>query len=303
MKKIIAAAVTAALSTLSLAAQEAGVKVSTRNAEDNSLVFDATAGGYGTFTVRLCIDNIANSDDGETHTVFTTTLRGGSTCEILTIPPRDKAAPVTAYYTWDWLQGKLDALPDLGFIYRIPVADGRSTEVHALTPAQTGMMRNNVSAFRMWKFTTDEGDPVFAIRKGEVIYVAGRDTAAGKRGGGTIIVEHADGTQARYNGLAEESALVAPGDTVYPDTPIASAGQLPEGGYGAHVGLYYYATNRNTGAYPKMIAQTVFINPVFKTAHGDNILTDGLTVTAKTNKRLLEAERGRKNFWQRVFGR
>lgn len=300
MKKIIALA--AALSSLSVAAQDTGISVTASNAADNSLVFKADANGYGTFTVRLAIDDIRNSLDGKTNTVVIAAAEGNATTELLTISPLDGSIPVTASCKWDWLQGKLDPIPDLGFVYRLPVADGRAATVRSLTPAEAGMVRDNVSAFLMWQFSMEENDPVFAIRKGMVIYVQGYGDRT-HPGGGSIIVEHADGTQARYDALGEESALVAPGDTVYPDTQIATAGKLPGGGYGAQVGLYYYATNRNRGAHPHMMAQTNFINPIFMTAAGENILQDGERAVAKTTKRVLEAESGRKSFWQRLFGR
>lgn len=300
MKKIIALA--AALSSLSVAAQEAGVSVTASNAADNSLVFKADANGYGTFTVRLAIDDIRNSLDGKTSTVVIAAAEGNAATELLTLSPLDGSIPVTASCKWDWLQGKLDPIPDLGFVYRLPVADGRATTVRSLTPAEAGMVRDNVSAFRMWEFSMEENDPVFAIRKGKVIYVQGYGGDRTHPGGGSIIVEHADGTQARYDALAEGSALVAPGDEVYPATRIAQAGRVSGGGYGTQVGLYYYATNRNRGAHPHMMAQTNFINPVFMTAAGEDILRNGERVFAKTTKKLLEAETGRKSFWQRLFG-
>lgn len=165
------------------------------------------------------------------------------------------------------------------------------------------MMRDNIADFRMWEFAMERNEPVFAIRKGTVIHVEGYDAENGQAGGGTIIVEHADGTQARYASLRSGSALVAPGDTIFPDTPIALAGELRSGGYGVQVGLYRYASNRNTALYPHMMAQTEFINPLFMTATGNGLLTDGQRATAKTTKKLLDAESGRTSFWERVFGR
>ena len=123
---------------------------------------------------------------------------------------------MTADFSWDWINGTLDATPDLGFIYRLPIAAGKSTTVRSLTPAEAGMMRDNIADFRMWEFTMERNEPVFAIRKGTVIHVEGYDAENGQAGGGTIIVEHADGTQARYASLRSGSALVAPGDTIFP---------------------------------------------------------------------------------------
>ena len=50
-KATIAAALM--LAALPLAAQQTGVRVTARNAADNSLAFDAAITGYGTFTMGL----------------------------------------------------------------------------------------------------------------------------------------------------------------------------------------------------------------------------------------------------------
>lgn len=300
MKKIIISAAIS-LFALPLFAQNPKVNVTSCNAKDNSLIFNADIDGYGTFTIRLNIRGIQNHDGNEGNVTYITTCDKSG--EIFSIPPKDASKPVSADFTWDWINGTLDAAPDLGFVYRLPVANGKSTLARSITPAEVGMMRVNASGFRMWEFTMEANDPVFAVRKGTVIYVDGYDGHALQQGGNMIKVEHADGTIALYSFLGEGSAMVAPGDTIYPDTQIALAGTLPGKGEGMVFGLFHYVTNRNTAAYPNMMAQDNFINPLFMTVMGSEILIDGITVTARTTKKLLNAEAGEKNFWQRLFGR
>ena len=55
-KATIAAALM--LAALPLAAQQTGVRVTARNAADNSLAFDAAITGYGTFTIRLAVATV-----------------------------------------------------------------------------------------------------------------------------------------------------------------------------------------------------------------------------------------------------
>lgn len=300
-KSLITAA--ASLAALSLAAQKPSVQITASTAPDNSLVFDADVTGYGTFTIRLDLYNIRNAADQENRSVYAEAFGSDLPTRILSVSPLDGSKPAEADFQWNWIQGKVDAAPDLGFVYRLPVPAGRITTVRSLTPSETGMMRDNLSNFIMWQFSTRDHDQVFAIRKGKVIFVQGYSPDQNSRGGSTIIVEHADGTQARYAGLMEDSATVIPGDTVYPDTPIALAGTLRDGTKGVHVGLYHYVTNRNTGAYPGMMTQTAYINPLFLTNLGENILIDGESVTSKVTKKLVRAESGRKSFWDRLLGR
>ncbi|HIW97870.1 MAG TPA: M23 family metallopeptidase [Candidatus Tidjanibacter gallistercoris] len=286
---------------LPLAARTPSVEVTARNTADNSLVFDAAVEGYGTFTVRLNVTDIRNHAGDSTATV--TVAVGSEGGELYALAPQDASRPVEADFAWDWINGKLDAVPDLGLVYRLPLAAGRSTVVHSLTPAEAGIMRGNIVGFRMWEFTAEENEPIFAIRGGTVIEVEGYDGESGEPGGGSIVVEHADGTQARYSSLRSGSARVAPGDTVRPDTPIALAGKLRSGGHGVRIGLYRYAANRNTAQYPSMMSQTEYINPLFMTARGSDLLADGETVKVKTTRKLLNAEAGRKNFRQRLSER
>ena len=154
------------LAALPLAAQQTGVRVTARNAADNSLAFDAAITGYGTFTIRLAVADIRNHAGDDALTVTVTTGNEGG--EILSIAPQDAARPVTADFSWDWINGTLDATPDLGFIYRLPIAAGKSTTVRSLTPAEAGMMRDNIADFRMWEFTMErDGHPCRGLRRGE----------------------------------------------------------------------------------------------------------------------------------------
>ena len=66
---------------------------------------------------------------------------------------------MTADFSWDWINGTLDATPDLGFIYRLPIAAGKSTTVRSLTPAEAGMMRDNIAEIRKWEFAMERNVP------------------------------------------------------------------------------------------------------------------------------------------------
>lgn len=299
MKKIITTII-AALAAATLAAQSPNVVVSTATTADNALQFNAAVTGCGTFTIQLQIKNVVNAKSNPDNRnaeagILLTTNKSGT---IYTLEPKDSAQPATADFTWAWIQGDIFATPNLGFIYRLPIAAGHDTQVTSLVPAKVGMMRDNTANFTMWQLSMESGDPVFAIRKGIVIRVDCPDTQSlpeGTPDGNTVVVvEHADGTQAIYSCLQDNSVTLALGDTVYPDTQIASAGVIDNGESGIRLGLYHFTPNRNTLTHPQMMSQTDFINPLFLTADGNMLLTDNKTVTAKVTKRVVEAERAKK---------
>lgn len=292
MNKIIAA-VLLSIIALPLSAQNAHVDVRAINAADHSLVFETDIDGYGSFTVQLHITDITNCACGDALTMTTSATPGHGS--ILALAPEDASKPVTADFFYYWLNGRLDAAPDEGFVYRLPLEDGSHTTAHAVSPVEAGMARANIQGFHMWNLEAESGATIYAMRKGIVIY---SNVPTDNSSSGTMIIEHADGTQARYAHIS--CAAVQAGDTVYPDTRIASAGQLPDRGHGVQVAIYRYATNRHTAAHPDMIAQTEFLDPLFLTAEGTQTLTAGEEATVSVSRKLIKAEK--KNFWQRLFG-
>lgn len=277
----------ACASALCAAAQTPRVGIDTTVAPDNRLLFTADIDGCGTFTVRMTFDRLENvaATELEAGSTVTATTRGGV---FYTLLPRDATRPAEATFTADWLQGTLDARPDADFVYRLPFDAGTTALTTALTPAEAGLMRANVADFRMWQFTLEAGDDVYAMRHGQVIRIEGFGLT--RTGGNTIVVEHADGTQASYTMLAEGSLQVACGDTVTPDTVLARAGQLSDGNYGVQVALYRYVTNRKPHLFPQMIATTAYLDPTFMLPIGKGTVRDGKRIKARVTRSLLQAE-------------
>lgn len=267
-----------------LAAQSPTVTVTTHNADDNSLVFDASVNGYGSYTVRITMRDIEGSTLDAPLTITTATTSDGG--EIFSIPAADPSVPVTAAYSYDWLNGIINASP-ADITYRLPIAAGERITPHTLTPAEAGMPNGNFTSFCVWALETAPNAEIYAMRRGTVIAVEGTENSAGSA---AITVEHPDGTQARYAGLRAGSLTVAPGEDVTPETVIGLAGTVMNGSNGIQISVYRYATNRNTVIFPHMMAQTEFINPVFMTSRGTRQLQDGATVKARITKRMLKAE-------------
>ena len=286
MKKALVTLI-ACTAALCAAAQTPRVGIDAATAPDNRLLFTADIDGYGTFTVRLHFDRLENVSaldltDGSTVTVAT---RGGL---FYTLMPRDAARPAEATFTADWLQGALNATPDADAVYRLPFAAGSTALAETLTPAQAGLMRANVLDFLMWQFTLEADDDVYAMRRGTVIRIEGFGLT--RTGGNTIVVEHADGTQASYTMLAEGSLQVACGDTVTPDTVLARAGRTADGSSCVQVALYRYVTNRKPLAFPQMIATTAYLDPTFMLPVGKGHLRDGKRIKARVTRALIGAE-------------
>lgn len=291
------------LSCATAIAQKTGVKITEIIGADNSLHIMAEPSGFGTFTVWLTITGTSNTANNA-KTPYEIARTFDSKTEIASFAPVDSSRPAKAEYLLDWINGKVNALPDLGFVYRLPVGNGLSTKIRNTTPAQADMSRNNTSNFRIWQFSAAPGDPVFAVRKGIVVRAedGGRPESGDDQwANATIVIEHSDGTQAIYTGLKGGSVAVAAGDTVLPSQRIGSAGKFFDNSKGVRVGIYSYISNRNKGAYPNMKIQSDFINPLYSTSSGNTILEDDIIVTSKVSSKVLKAENGSQNIWQRML--
>ncbi len=307
MKKLIVLIAALACITTFGRAEQPSVNVSSRLLADNSLGFFADIDGFGTFTIQLKFNSVANAAVAAEQ-LFTVTGSG----QFFTLEPEDASEPVEAEYYYNWLQGELNPAVQPDFIYRLPFNAGISTSPKRLSNYEAGMMRGNFVDFTVWEFPLSKDGTIFATRAGEVIMVNGfyppvegvtPEEAFYIDRGNSIYVQHTDGTIGVYSVLDNGSLMVAPGDTVYPDTPLAKAGAIESDRYALRFSLYYFATNRSK-LHADMFSQTYYLNPVFSTEFGAIRLDekDADTVTAQVDKKLVAAEKPRKGFWKRLFG-
>ena len=267
MKKIITAA--AVLMTLTLHAQNPAVTVQQSVGGNNSALFIAHTDGYGHFTVRLNITDAENCrTDIATLPAFYT-IKGNSATQLAVLQAEDPTQPVEVRYGWDWVQGRLDAEPDSEYAYRLPVGVRRNVTVREVFAQEAGMAQANTVNFKMWELTANpKENAVYAMRGGEVI-----STSADG-----ITIEHSDGTQAVYGGLRD--IYVKAGEQVESEAVIGSGGSA-----GITVAVYAYRSNNRTHIYPQMMSQQEYLDPLFATRNGNQQLTDGASLKARTTKR------------------
>ncbi len=156
-------------------------------------------------------------------------------------------------------------------------------------------------------FVMHRADTVYAARKGVVIDVTdehdpitGMGTVDLNSENNCVIVEHADGTIARYGILEKGSITVRPGDTVYPDTPVALAGTLDGELYQTRFDLHYRTDNMNTIDNLSDYSITGhFLDPVFATSEGETTLTANTTYTPVVSGELVTSEMSRREIRNR----
>ena len=288
MFTLLAVAVSAAMS-----AQNSNVTLRGMSNPDNSMSIYADVTGLGTFTIEVLFDETSNTTVNKR---FISTMDGSGL--VVTLNPDDPGKPVTAEFRYNWIQGDLYAQADDTFVYRIPVANKKATHVMKLSSYEPEISGPVIPGIKIWRFSMDKGDTVYAMRKGEIIKIKGFGPDADEDPvsslGNFIYVEHTDGTIAEYSMLAANSLKVAVGDTVYPDTPLALAGASDYDNFGTYIALYHYVMNENE-LISRSFAVRRYIDPIFKTSKGDMRLTDGDTVKVKVTKKMLKKESPQRN--------
>ncbi|MEO9570602.1 MAG: hypothetical protein ABJG40_05350, partial [Polaribacter sp.] len=147
--------------------------------------------------------------------------------EIHTLQPIRPNKSIGFSYSAKTIFGNVNAKPNLDFKYILPFNEGKKVKVRNLNYLGEKFGNSAPKNWRSFQFLTKPNDTVIAIRKGVVIKASdGVKTDKTSRFGyksnvNSIIIEHEDGTFARYSVLKNKSIMVNVGDTVYPSAPIA----------------------------------------------------------------------------------
>lgn len=107
-----------------------------------------------------------------------------------------------------------------------------------------------------------------------------------------LLIEHTDGTLARYSVLQKGSLMVKPGDTVYPDTPLALAGTYNGKFYQLRFQLHTIvpADAESEVRDVKDVFRRVYLDPLFLTTEGIVKLASERHCTPVVNDDLIHKE-------------
>ncbi len=115
-------------------------------------------------------------------------------------------------YSVKYQLGNPDDEPELKFPYLFPIAKGKTIQFHVQqSPDGLAKFRN--------LYSTQEGDTIFAIRKGIVTSLPNNSKQVDRFLIATVEILHADGTVAIYKNVDPE-VFVKHGDKVFPGQPL-----------------------------------------------------------------------------------
>lgn len=165
-----------------------------------------------TLSARVRSSNLRAEPGAE----VTVTVPGGGAVDLVNLEVVEGGRPWRYRYNFDWTVGRLDAVPDKQYVYRLPYAADAAWPV--LQGVESRFSHTDLEAWAV-DFDMPEGTPVHAAREGVVVRVVeDHDRACWAEGCGRyanfIVVLHSDGTTGEYYHLMYRGAAVAEGEPV-----------------------------------------------------------------------------------------
>lgn len=244
------------------------LKVSSEWDQNDNLVYTAEKPFPGTVSLLMKFDNVKNFRIPEN--VFIIRSSG----QFLSLRPIDKEGESSCQISYAWSYGNVRAKVDTEHTYLLPYPVERSGRCIFTYNMRDSLFRNKAKVdrnkdFFAVRFYLEEGDTVYAARKGVVIKTIDGQSVdkslAGKVSYSSnenyITIEHGDGTCAEYSCLKEGSIAVEPGDMVYPGTPLALAGTFDGESHYLDFSVFSLVLDDNTFV-------TKYYKPVFSTDKG-----------------------------------
>lgn len=290
-------------------AQEAKIKLTTRVNSDNSVTFKFEKSDPGTFTLQLNLRDLINASS-QTNMEQTFNLKSYQG-NFFTLKPENEKQGIGYAYSYHFIRGKLKPKYDPGFIYLLPHKLG--TKVQMAEASFLGAQYFGDKTPDDWKcysFYTKQEDSVTAVRKGVVVQI--KDEYDAKLDEGVaytsktneLMIEHADGTIAIYGGLKRGSLGVKVGQTVLPGVAIGSNAQNRSAMlYSITFHLIYLKSNDIEDSKNQNLKNSKsfygFVTPHFFTEGNPNlVLSPKEEYTAAANPELIKKELTKKELKQ-----
>lgn len=255
-------------------AQDLPIKISIDRRMDNSVDFNYEKRTYGSWFISVELSNLRNAESNGCSTIIC-----GNAGRLFTLKPKDPKQGIGFSYTYMYLQGKPNPNINEDVVYQLPFKKGTKINVNSL-----GYLGNEVgvAAPKTWKafqFITEKEEVVVAVRRGLVIEVINEPLSETADDFSffinEIIIEHKDGTLAKYSGFKAGSIRVKQGETVYPNSELGYAGKYDSENR-CQIGLFLFYLNTrdlfNIKTDVERANQYGYLNPVFCYEGGKSVL-------------------------------
>ena len=284
-------------------AQDYPLKVESNVREDKSVDFTFSKKDPGTYTIIFSFNSLRNTNAAERQVVTATGFSGRA----FTLKPIDPNSSVGFSYRYSYIRGKVLRKYNQEFTYMLPYKEGTKVRVAEAGYVPARYFGNETPEdWKSYNFYTDQEDTVLASRKGLVVSVKDEyDTsdpgrAEFKSGMNEVVIEHPDGTFARYRGL-KKGIFVKEGETVIPGTALGMNTKFNAESrqYNLAFHLYYLKSDdvESQRGQTLKTSKSLYgsITPHFITEESqDSILSNRANYTAAWNVDLIKKELSKK---------
>ncbi|GGD47537.1 hypothetical protein [Muriicola marianensis] len=274
------------------------ITITSKRNDDNSITYSYQKNTPGSHFIYLDIQQIGNAI--APREFMTVSGRSGN---LFTLKPINEKMGINFRFSYGYLRGEYNPKPDFDFVYALPFRNGKEIKVDELSNIRESAGAAKKGNWKAFQFTTSSRtDSVFVARKGLVVEVVedmNRDynqEYSFKQEANYVIIEHRDGTLARYGVLEKNSVVPEVGDEVFPGDFLAMAGTYDKL-ENKQLRFYVYYLNKVDKVVlnnPRTVADgNVFysyVNPVFLTAEGLSKLKKGDFATAAISEELITQE-------------
>ncbi len=272
-----------------LAFSQKPIEVNCKRNKDKSVDFSYQKNIPGTYSLIIEFSAMSNA-----HTPRKTYALKSSHGNLFRLKPiNDKCIGFSYRYTYR--RGISNPKVDSTFTYLFPFKDSKSVRVNFLQNVDHRYFSKELPQnWKAFEFSMDQADTVCAVRRGIVVEVTDEfnsDTTmtysfTNKKN--VVVVEHPDGTFARYRGFEKGKIFVEPGDRLIPNEPMGVLAQYDDRGfYVLKFAIYNYLSDKSTIDCKR---KTAFVDPYFLTTTGKVRLDAHQEYTSKVTDEQITAE-------------
>lgn len=306
-------------------AQVQNITITSKVNQDKSIDLLYTKKNPGSYTLGLAFSNVTNTDIRDYKKVIQ-----GYSGMLVKLRPAEINRRIE-YSLWYYsIMGDLNPKADTLFKYSLPFKKGKQVKINMakkiaddffIKPSfsgkkeiltdQSDKQQNKVidSTCATCNTTKKKGsyivesqmaDTICSMRKGLVVkiideyFLGSANQSAFKNKRNFVIIEHADGTMARYTGFKKNGIFVELGDTVYPETELGVLAQTENGNYRLDFSVYYMF-DKNFKSHEKVDLKNYksmykIISPYFVTQEGEVIIESGKEYTTSSDEAVITQE-------------
>ncbi len=278
------------------------ITVNSKRNKDNSVDIEYTKNKPGTYCIYLNFKNLEN-----TLTPRNKFIVKDNSGFLEKLNPIDKNRFIKYSYTYSYRRGTPNPNVDTSFVYLLPFKSNTTVEVKYLNNLGTRYFdKEEPENFRAFQIIRDIPDTICSLRKGIVVSVINNysiDTThiysySSKRN--SIMIEHNDGTFARYEGFDSENIFIKEGDTVLPNQPLGTLIQYDQKGtYQLRFAIYFLTEKPIEGENVMVKNSNKYLNPYFQTTEGIVKLKPKERYTTKISEEIILKELSKKEIKKR----